>query len=57
MGELYASGYLKDNIIDAVDRVIEVVKEHGIVGHAAALRWNVHHSALTADRHDASTLR
>lgn len=53
MGQLYASGYLKDNIIAAVDRVIELLAGHGIHGHAAALRWTVYHSALQADQGDA----
>ncbi|KAK3056005.1 hypothetical protein LTR09_003239 [Extremus antarcticus] len=50
IGQTYAKGYLKDNITAAVDRVIELVEKHGINGHAAALRWTVHHSKLEAER-------
>ena len=53
MGQLYASGYLKDNIIAAVDRVVELIAAHGISGHAAALRWLAHHSQLDAKFGDA----
>ncbi|OAL40571.1 hypothetical protein AYO20_00307 [Fonsecaea nubica] len=52
MGQLYASGYLKEPILAAVDRVIELVAKHGITGHAAALRWTVYHSKLQADHGD-----
>lgn len=53
MGKIYASGYLKDEIVAAVDRVIEVLAKHRISGHAAALRWTVHHGALVADQGNA----
>jgi aflatoxin B1 aldehyde reductase len=52
VGQAYAGGYLKDNIVVAVDRVIELVSKQGINGHAAALRWTVYHSKLQADLGD-----
>jgi len=33
--------------------VINLAAEHGIGGHAAALRWTVYHSKLAADFGDA----
>jgi aflatoxin B1 aldehyde reductase len=48
MGQMYASGYLKDNIIATADRAIELVKGHNINGHAGALRWTAYHSKLDA---------
>jgi len=30
-----------------------VAKKHGINGHAASLRWAIHHSALSGDHGDA----
>ena len=53
MGQLYASGYLKDNIIAAVDRVIEQLAKHNINGYGAALRWTIYHSKLEAGLGDA----
>jgi aflatoxin B1 aldehyde reductase len=53
MGAHYSSGYLKDNILAAVDEVIDLVTKHGINGHAAALRWVVYHSQLRFDLGDA----
>ena len=31
----------------------DVAKKHGIKGHAASLRWCIHHSALSAEHGDA----
>ena len=56
MGQQYAGGYLKDNILAAIDRVIVVVAEHNINGHAAALRWTIYHSQLRAELGDAVVL-
>ena len=53
MGQQYASGYLKDNIIAEIDGVIELVAAYGIKGHAAALRWTVYHSQLRPELGDA----
>lgn len=33
--------------------MIELVAQHGISGHAAALRWTVYHSRLSAEYGDA----
>ena len=53
MGQAYASGYLKENIIATVDRAIALVEKHEINGHATALRWTVYHSKLEANLGDA----
>lgn len=29
---------------------LHVLSQHGLTGHAAALRWTVHHSALDYDK-------
>lgn len=44
---------MKDNIIDAIDKVTALVEKQGINGHGAALRWTVYHSKLEAGRGDA----
>jgi aflatoxin B1 aldehyde reductase len=53
MGQAYASGYLKENIIATVDRAMALVEKHDINGHAAALRWTAYHSVLEPDLGDA----
>jgi aflatoxin B1 aldehyde reductase len=53
MGRTYASGYLKEDIVAAIDHVIALVNKHDINGHAAALRWTVYHSKLESDLGDA----
>ena len=44
---------MKPNIEAATDKAIELVAQHGINGHAAALRWTVYHSQLSVDHEDA----
>ncbi|KAJ9143392.1 Aflatoxin B1 aldehyde reductase member 2 [Pleurostoma richardsiae] len=53
LGKFYGALYLKPAIEAATDRVINLAAEHGIGGHAAALRWTVYHSKLAADFGDA----
>jgi aflatoxin B1 aldehyde reductase len=53
MGQAYARGYLKENIIATIDGAIALVEKHDINGHAAALRWTAYHSVLEPDLGDA----
>ncbi|KAK4061462.1 hypothetical protein M431DRAFT_20467 [Trichoderma harzianum CBS 226.95] len=52
LGKFYASKYIKPSIEAATDRVREIAAKHNISGHAAALRWTAHHSALSAEYGD-----
>jgi len=45
--------YKKPTIEAVADRAREIAAKHGISGHAAALRWTVHHSSLAAQFGDA----
>lgn len=45
--------YDKPLLIAAGDKALQVVAKHGIDGHAAALRWTVHHSVLKPEFGDA----
>lgn len=56
LGGLYSKFYLKPSIIEATDKALAVASQHGIGGHAAALRWTVHHSALKKDQGDSVLL-
>lgn len=47
IGQLYASTYHKDALLDAGKKVHDAAEKAGISGHAVALRWMLHHSALT----------
>lgn len=48
VGELYAAAYLKPSIITAAEKALQVATEHGVGGHAMALRWTMHHGILDA---------
>jgi aflatoxin B1 aldehyde reductase len=50
---VYSSLYLKPGIEAATDHAIATAAKHGINGHAAALRWTVHHSILSASYGDS----
>ncbi|KAH8695538.1 NADP-dependent oxidoreductase domain-containing protein [Talaromyces proteolyticus] len=52
LGELYASWYVKPNIVSAVDRAVATATKFGISGHAAALRWTLHHGILDGKHGD-----
>jgi aflatoxin B1 aldehyde reductase len=56
LGGLYANLYVKESITAATDKALEVADQHGIGGHAAALRWTAHHSALSAEYGDSIIL-
>ncbi|KAK6353575.1 hypothetical protein TWF696_005537 [Orbilia brochopaga] len=49
----YRTRYWKDEYLDALDILRAAVKKHGISEAEAALRWSVHHSALSRDHGDA----
>ncbi|KAM0335571.1 hypothetical protein ACHAQA_000619 [Verticillium albo-atrum] len=53
IGGLYRQLYVKPAITAATDRALEVAAQHGIGGHAAALRWTAHHSILSAEYGDS----
>ena len=46
VGQTYASLYHKDALFDAAQKVHDAAEKAGISGHAVALRWMLHHSAL-----------
>lgn len=50
---MYGGIYDKPAVNAATERALEVVAEHGISGHAAALRWTVYHSILESELGDA----
>jgi aflatoxin B1 aldehyde reductase len=56
VGQLYGGMYLKDTLIDAGKKVHDEAEKVGISGHAVALRWMLHHSALRADLGDAMVI-
>ncbi|KAK4501751.1 hypothetical protein PRZ48_007560 [Zasmidium cellare] len=53
VGKLYADTYLRDELLRGAMKVHEAAQKHGLTGHAVALRWVLHHSALRADLGDA----
>ncbi|GAB1312090.1 Aflatoxin B1 aldehyde reductase member 3 [Madurella fahalii] len=53
VGSIYREIYVKPAITAATDRAVEVAAQHGISGHAAALRWTAHHSILSAEHGDS----
>lgn len=48
--------YHQDPIFEASKKIQDVAKKHGIAGHAAALRWCIHHSALSSEHGDAAII-
>ncbi|UKZ51100.1 hypothetical protein TrVGV298_004855 [Trichoderma virens] len=48
LGGVYSSLYLKPSIEAATENALAVAGKHGISGHAAALRWTLHHGVLDA---------
>jgi len=52
-GQIYSASYHKDAIFEASQKVQDAAKEHGFSGHATALRWCIHHSALSGEHGDA----
>lgn len=53
MGEIYADSYGQESILAAANKALQVISKHGIGGHAAALRWTVHHSMLSSAQGDS----
>ena len=53
IGKLYSSFYHKDEIFESAQKVQRLASEHGISGHAVALRWVMHHSILDGSKGDA----
>ena len=51
-GPVYAGKYKTPAIEAAVQRVRDAAAAHQITGHEAALRWTVHHSALSGEHGD-----
>ncbi|MCJ1478363.1 hypothetical protein MMC13_007043 [Lambiella insularis] len=56
LGQLYSDLYLKDELLKASKQIQTEVQQAGISGHAVALRWALHHSALKAEHGDAIIL-
>jgi aflatoxin B1 aldehyde reductase len=52
LGQAYASIYLKDALLDAAKKVHDAAEKAGTSGHAVALRWMLHHSALRREMGD-----
>lgn len=53
IGQIYAASYHKDALLDAGKKVHDAAEKVGISGHAVALRWMLHHSALKGELGDA----
>lgn len=53
LGQLYTGFYQKPSVDAAIENVKVVAAQHGMTGHAAALRWTVYHSALDYEKGDA----
>lgn len=53
LGNMFAGAYFRDEIFDAADKIRTAAEKHGIGGHAAALRWMMHHSKLEKEHGDA----
>ncbi|KAL6411071.1 Aflatoxin B1 aldehyde reductase member 3 [Ilyonectria robusta] len=52
-GRFDPSLYIKPSILAAADKALAVTANHGINGHAAALRWTAYHSVLSKTYDDA----
>jgi aryl-alcohol dehydrogenase-like predicted oxidoreductase len=46
-------GYHKPAIFTASQKIQDAAKAHNLSGHAVALRWCIHHSALSGEHGDA----
>ncbi|MCJ1411233.1 hypothetical protein MMC19_005321 [Ptychographa xylographoides] len=53
IGQMYGKIYLKDELLEASKQIQDEAQQAGISGHAVALRWVLHHSALKAEHGDA----
>lgn len=52
-GKLFRAQYGSERATEAIQKVAVAAEQHNIKGHAIALRWILHHSALDAARGDA----
>ena len=50
---MYGQLYLKTGLLTAASHVQDEAQKHGLTGQSAALRWILHHSALSAEHGDA----
>ena len=50
MGKAYRGLFFKPEILEAAQRVRVEAERAGITGHAASLRWVLHHSKLGGDK-------
>ena len=50
---MYRRWFFKDGLFEAANAIAAAAQLEGITGHAVALRWILHHSALDASRGDA----
>jgi aflatoxin B1 aldehyde reductase len=48
VGKLYRDWFFKEDLFSAANQVHTAAQKDGISGHAVALRWILHHSALDA---------
>ncbi|OHE98293.1 aflatoxin B1 aldehyde reductase member 2 [Colletotrichum orchidophilum] len=53
VGRIYSKFYVKESIMTATEKALEVASKHGIDGHAAALRWTAYHSILRKEHEDS----
>lgn len=56
LGQISINSYFKDELFKASERLVAAANEAGMTGHAAALRWVVHHSQLKPEYGDAVLL-
>ncbi|KAF2166376.1 hypothetical protein M409DRAFT_23566 [Zasmidium cellare ATCC 36951] len=52
-GKFYSASYLRDELLSSAMKVHEAAQKHGLTGHAVAMRWVLHHSALRGELGDA----
>ena len=53
LGKKFSEDYLKDELFSAVSILVDAAAEHGLTGHATALRWTAYHSQLDFEKGDA----
>lgn len=53
VGAIYSDMYMKPELEEAFQRATAAGGQHGISGHAAALRWTAYHSVLDHSLGDA----
>lgn len=54
---MYSGLYVKDELFSSAEKVQgRLLRRHGVAGHAVALRWIMHHSALDGGKGDGMTM-